>query len=149
MMLCNYAAAASIEGLVIGVTDGDTITILDSEKQPHKIRLAGIDAPEKKQAFGKASKKHLSALVYKEYVNVVYKKKDRWGRLIGKVLLNGVDVNLEQIKSGLAWWFERYKKEQSHDDQLYYYYAQVSAMDAKKGLWADKSPIAPWDYRKK
>ena len=99
-----------IEGRVVGVSDGDTITVLDRAKVQHKIRLAGIDAPEKGQAFGNASKENLSRLVFDSQVEAHCHKKDRYGREVCKVLRGATDVNLEQIRAGMAWWYREYAK---------------------------------------
>lgn len=144
----NVALAETIVGRVIGVTDGDTITVLDSIKTQHKIRLSGIDAPEKKQAFGAVSKKSLSDLIYDKEVQVEWHKQDRYGRIVGKVSINGVDVNLEQIKLGMSWFYKKYQNELVLDDRLAYLHAQEAAGARKIGLWIDKQPIAPWDFRK-
>jgi len=151
ILLFSFTAiteAATLVGHVVGVTDGDTITILDATKTQYKIRLAGIDAPEKKQAFGNASKKSLSDMVFDKVVSVQYDKEDRYGRIVGKVLINGVDANLEQVKRGLAWWYKKYQKEQIHQDRLDYLHAQEYAENEQIGLWAESDPIAPWDFRK-
>lgn len=105
-------------GRVVGVADGDTITILDASNTQYKIRLAGIDAPEKKQPFGQASKKSLSDLVYDKSVQVDWSKTDRYKRIVGKVYVNDLDANLEQVKRGLAWHYSKYKKEQPFEDRL-------------------------------
>lgn len=99
----QLAYAEILSGRVVGIADGDTITVLDNTNTQHKIRLAGIDAPEKKQPFGNNSKKMLSSLVFGKTVDVDWDKRDRYGRLVGKVIIDGVDANLEQIKYGLAW----------------------------------------------
>ena len=140
--------AATISGRVVGVADGDTITVLDNSNTQYKIRLAGIDAPEKKQPFGNVSKKSLSDLVYGKQVSVDYNKQDRYGRTVGKVIVDGTDVNLEQVKRGLAWFYKKYQNEQPLEDRLDYLHAQESAEKTKEGLWVDSEPIAPWDFRK-
>lgn len=109
--------AATLTGRVVGVSDGDTITVIDNTNTQFKIRLAGIDAPEKKQAFGQVSKKALSDLVFGKQVNVEYDKQDRYGRTIGKVLVNGTDANLEQVKQGLAWFYRKYQGDMVLDDR--------------------------------
>lgn len=144
----NLALADTIQGRVVGVTDGDTITVLDSTNNQYKIRLSGIDAPEKKQAFGNVSKKSLSDLVYDKKVHVEWHKQDHYGRIVGKVLINGLDANLEQIKRGMSWFYKKYQNELVLDDRLAYLHAQESAEAKKIGLWVDKEPIAPWDFRK-
>lgn len=144
----NVALAETIVGRVVGVADGDTITVLDSTKTQYKIRLSGIDAPEKKQAFGTVSKKSLSDLVYDKEVHVEWHKQDRYGRIVGKVSMNGVDANLEQIKRGMSWFYKKYQNELVLDDRLAYLHAQEAAEKNKTGLWTDNEPIAPWDFRK-
>ncbi len=148
LLVAQLSFAAELTGLVVGVSDGDTITVL-VDKTPYKIRLAGIDAPESRQAFGQASKQHLSALVYKKPVTVLWDKKDRYGRTIGKVLINGTDVCLEQIKAGLAWHYKRYASEQPAQDRADYGAAEDKAKDERIGLWSDAQPTAPWDWRRK
>lgn len=140
--------AATLTGLVVGVTDGDTITILDDTNTQHKIRLMGIDAPEKKQAFGNVAKKALSDFVYKKEVIVEYNKIDRYQRLIGKVLVNNVDVNLVMVSQGLAWHYVKYQNEQSVEDRALYAQAELDSRLLKRGLWLDKEQVAPWDFRK-
>jgi endonuclease YncB( thermonuclease family) len=144
----SSAYGETISGRVVGVADGDTITVLDSTNTQHKIRLSGIDAPEKKQAFGAVSKKSLSDLIYDKEVQVEWHKQDRYGRIVGKVSINGVDVNLEQIKLGMSWFYKKYQNELVLDDRLAYLHAQETAETRKIGLWIDKQPIAPWDFRK-
>ena len=148
ILLTSVANAALIEGRVVGVADGDTLTVLDSSNNQHKIRLAGIDAPEKKQPFGNVSKKSLSDLVYGKQVIVDYNKQDRYGRTVGKVLIDGVDTNLEQVKRGLAWFYKKYQNEQPLQDRLDYLHAQETAEKSKVGLWIEPTPIPPWDFRK-
>lgn len=140
--------AATLSGRVVAIADGDTITILDSSNTQHKVRLAGIDAPEKKQAFGNVSKKSLSDMVYGKQVSVDYNKQDRYGRTVGKVNVDGVDANLEQVKRGLAWFYKKYQNEQPIEDRLDYLHAQEAAEHSKVGLWVEPTPIPPWDFRK-
>ena len=140
--------ADTIEGLVVSVADGDTITILDDTNTQHKIRLAGIDAPEKKQAFGNVSKRALSDLVYKKQVNVEFTKRDRYQRIIGKVLADDQDVNLEMLKVGLAWHYVKYQKEQTFEDRIEYAQAEKDSRLLRRGLWLDEAQTAPWDFRK-
>lgn len=139
--------AATIDGKVIGVADGDTITVLDADKVQHKIRLAGIDAPEKKQPFGQRSKESLNDLVFDKTVSVETDKRDRYGRNIGKVLVDGVDANLEQLKRGMAWHYKAYQREQSPDDRLAYAAAEKESAGYRIGLWQDTEPVAPWAFR--
>lgn len=139
--------AATLQGTVVGVSDGDTITVLDADRVAHKIRLAGIDAPEKSQPFGSRSKQRLSDMVFAKRVDVDWSKIDRYGRTIGKVLVSGIDANLNQIRAGMAWHYKAYEKEQSSEDRGKYARAEAEARSRKTGLWRDASPIPPWDFR--
>jgi len=144
---CQVALANELQGRIVGVSDGDTITVLDAKNQQHKVRLAGIDAPEKSQAFGQASKKQLSELVFGKAVVVEWQKLDRYGRVVGKVLLDGFDVCLEQIRKGMAWHYKKYAGDQSAGDRQTYAAIEAEAREARLGLWIDESPEPPWDYR--
>lgn len=148
LLLGLACEARTIEGRVVGVADGDTITVLDADKVQHKIRLSGIDAPEKAQAFGQRSKESLSALVFDKAVAVETDKRDRYGREVGKVLVNGKDANLEQVQRGFAWHYKTYEREQTPNDRTAYSDAELEARAAQKGLWKDAAPVPPWDYRK-
>lgn len=142
----------SIEGVCVGVLDGDTVTVLDGNNTQHRIRLLGIDAPEKAQAFGQESKKHLSDLIFRRTVLVQSYGLDPYGRTLGKILViqnnQPVDANLEQVRAGLAWWYEAFRRSQSLEDQRLYRAAELSARRDRVGLWAAPSPTPPWDYRK-
>lgn len=141
--------ADTIEGRVIGVTDGDTITVLDAQRQQHKIRLAGIDAPEKAQPFGPASKRHLSDLVFNRDVILDCGKTDRYRRKICVVMIDGQDANLAQVKAGMAWWYRRYQHEQAAQQRADYEAAEATAMAGKDGLWQDLGALPPWEWRHK
>ena len=150
ILLPTLAVAAdgfpkTFKGKVVGVTDGDTITVLVG-KTPHKIRMAGIDAPETKQAFGTKSKEHLSDSVAGRFVVVDYNKRDRYERILGKVLLSDQDMNLEQIKAGLAWHYKKYQNEQTTADRVKYSDAEREARMGRHGLWHDAKPVPPWQY---
>jgi endonuclease YncB( thermonuclease family) len=150
LLLCGQGIyAATLTGKVVGVSDGDTITVLDDQKVQHKIRLAGIDAPEKKQAFGQVSKDHLAKQVFSKFVTVDYSKSDKYGRLVGKILLDGQDVNIRQLQTGLAWHYKKYEAEQPPEDRVTYARAEQVAQDRRVGLWGDRNPVAPWDFRHK
>lgn len=148
ILLTPPAYAELLQGKVVGVTDGDTITILDSAHTQYKIRLAGIDAPEKKQPFGQVSKRSLSELVFNKSVLVDWSKYDRYKRIVGKVWVNNLDANLEQVKRGLAWHYTKYEKEQPIEDRLSYSQAEEVARKSREGLWVETNPIPPWDWRK-
>jgi endonuclease YncB( thermonuclease family) len=137
-----------LQGKVIKVTDGDTVNVLTSDNQTHKIRLSGIDAPEKKQAFGNQSKQALDDEIGGKTVTVEFNKLDKYQRIVGKVLLNGKDVNLRQIQRGLAWHYKKYEKEQDVEDRSIYAHAEYVAQRDRLGLWSESSPTPPWDFRK-
>ena len=149
MLLVSEANAEIIFGRVIGVSDGDTITVLDTDKIEHKVRLMGIDVPEKSQAFGAASKQALSNYIYQKEVTVDYKKLDKYKRIVGKVILERQDVCLAMIIDGMAWHYKDYEKEQSKKDRDLYSQAEIKARQAKIGLWQDANPIEPSAFRRK
>ena len=144
----SASIADTLTGRVVRVTDGDTIVVLDTNNAQHKIRLQGIDAPERKQAYGTKSKEHLSDSVAGKFVVVEYEKRDRYERILGKVLLSNQDMNLEQVKAGLAWHYKKYQDEQTLNDRELYSEIEIEAREAKRGLWADRNPVSPWEYRK-
>ena len=105
----------------------------------------GIDAPERKQAFGNVSRESLADMVARQQVAAEFDKRDRYGRMLGKVLVDGRDVNLVQIERGMAWFYRQYQREQSRKDQLLYGAAEDAAKAGQRGLWRDADPVAPWD----
>jgi endonuclease YncB( thermonuclease family) len=133
---------------VVKVTDGDTVHVLDRSTERHKIRLSGIDAPEKSQAFGNKSTNNLASYIAGKSIEVEYDKRDRYGRIVGKLLLNGQDINLQQVKDGFAWHYKHYQKEQSKLDQVLYGSAEIEARNKRIGLWSVPA-LPPWEYRKK
>ncbi len=133
--------ADSLTGKVVKITDGDTLYVLDANYKQHKIRLAGIDAPERKQAYGLASRKHLASIVAGKRVTVEYQKRDRYGRILGKVLVDGIDVYLEQVKAEFAWHYKKYQHEQSPEDQKLYAEAENQAQEGRLGLWRENKSI--------
>ncbi len=144
----SFSVRADYIGDVIKIADGDSVTILDFHKVQHKVRLVGIDAPERKQPFGKRSKQSLSNLVYRKMVTVKSNKRDQYGRELGKILINGVDVNLEQIRRGMAWHYKGYKYDLSVSDRRTYAEAERKARMMRYGLWIDSAPLPPWIWRK-
>lgn len=142
------AFAETLHGRVVDVADGDTITLLLPDHRQERVRLAGIDAPESKQPYGEASKRHLFSLVYNRQVVVVTNKRDSYGRLIGKVLVDGADACLAQIEAGLAWHYKQFENEQSLEDRVAYRLAEEQALGARRGLWAEPDPVPPWVWRR-
>ena len=147
LLFASAVHAETLIGYVVAISDGDTLTLLDKNSQQHEIGLAGIDAPEKAQAFGDRSKQSLAALTFNKNVTVDRNKQDCYGRTVGKIMVNGVDANLEQVKAGMAWWYRDYAKEQSLDDRTKYEQAELLAKLHRLGLWNDKNPMPPWEFR--
>ena len=141
--------AEELIGKVIKVSDGDTITVLDSNNQKHKIRLKGIDAPESQQVYGDISTQSLAELVYDKEVVVSWDKKDKYYRILGKVIVGGRDANYEQLKKGLAWYYKQYEKDLNDEDKKKYSEAEEWARNYSEGLWADSKSIPPWEFRRK
>lgn len=142
----TVAAPDVIIGKVIGVADGDTLTVLDIDRMPHKIRLVGIDAPERKQAFGTRAKQALSKLTNAKEVRVEWSERDRYGRILGEVFVgDGVDaatsVNEQLVRDGWAWHFLKYS------DSAQLAAAEAEAKADRRGLWAEKEPVSPWEWR--
>lgn len=131
--------------LVVGIQDGDTLTArcgAEGKYEQVKIRLAGIDAPEKVQPFGSASKQHLSDLCFQQNATITTRSKDRYGRTVADVKCSGQDVGEFQVRTGMAWTYTQYAKGYTQLPLL-----QADARTKKIGLWADKSPVAPWEFR--
>ena len=158
MLLVSIAHADTLTGRVVGITDGDTITVLDADRQQHKIRLQGIDAPEKKQPFGEKSKENLSRLVFSKDVRVEWNKRDFRKRILGKVMVQPadcptcpmtLDAGQAQLAAGLAWWYRKYAGEQSPQDRGAYEFSEQEARARRVGLWSDPDPVPPWEWRRR
>ena len=141
------AATLSCPCKVVEVSDGDTVFVLDQHRSSRKIWLLGIDAPQLRQHYGEHSRQNLIKLVANEYVNVEYGKRDRYGRIIGKLLKEGLDINLQQVRDGYAWHYKLKADEQSRQDFAVYSNAEKEAKQKRKGLWSSAS-IPPWEFRK-
>ncbi len=148
LLLAAPALGAEFTGRVVAIADGDTLTLLDSGKTQHRIRIDGIDAPEKGQAFGQRSKQSLSDLAFSRNALAECHKVDRYRRAVCKVIVEGIDVGLEQIRRGMAWHYKRYQAEQSAEDRRKYSDAEIAARQEKRGLWRDHEPMPPWEWRK-
>jgi endonuclease YncB( thermonuclease family) len=144
----DASGTQALTGRVVAIADGDTITILDSANTQHRIRLAGIDAPESHQAFGEQSRLNLSETIFGKDVSVSYQKIDQYGRLVGKITLDGKDINLEQVKAGMAWHYKFYEDEQTPEDRELYARAEAAARATRRGLWQDPNPSEPYQFRK-
>ena len=161
LTLYSPALADTLQGKVVKVADGDTVTIIDDSGKKHRIRLMGIDAPEKNQSYGDVSTQGLVELVSGKTVTIEYNKRDRYERIVGKILVNPsgdvfcmvldcikkIDAGLEQIKAGLAWHYKYYQMEQSEGDRRLYSEAESEARAKQIGLWKSEEPMAPWEWR--
>ena len=134
--------AAGVDGMVVSVHDGDTLTVLVGRQQI-KVRLAEIDAPELRQAFGRRSEQSLSALCFHEPAHVELIARDRYGRSVGYVQCAGKDASAHQVSMGMAWVFDRYSKPSSP-----LYPLQATAKASSIGLWSDPAPVPPWEWRR-
>jgi endonuclease YncB( thermonuclease family) len=136
-----WVQAETFAGKVVGIVDGDTLTLVTTSKQQYKIRLAEIDAPEKHQPFGTRSKQSLSDLCFGKQAEVTPRVIDRYKRTVAHIKCAGVDANTEQVNRGMAWVYRRYAR--NHN----LYIQEHNARVAKRGLWSDPHPIAPWEWR--
>ena len=142
------AVATEWQGTVVGVADGDTLTLLDASKTQHRIRLDGIDAPERTQPHGQRARQSLAQLAHGRAAHADCPKVDRYGRAVCRVMVDGVDVGLEQVRRGFAWHYVKYAHEQRAADRADYARAESSARSAHSGLWSFSDPTPPWDYRR-
>jgi len=127
---------------VIYLKDGDSFVVLDDDKEEVEVRMINMDAPELYQAHGKKAKQYLSKMIKGKKVGIDFEKKDRYGRILGEVYLGKQFINLEMVKGGYAWNFDRF----SLDEDIMH--AEDSAREVRVGLWKDKNPEAPWNWRK-
>lgn len=149
LLVCVLAVAAvftdaradTLTGRVVGVADGDTLTVL-VDRTEHRVRLAEIDAPEKRQAWGERAKQSLADLCFNAEASVDVANTDRYGRSIARVHCGGLDASLHQVRAGLAWAYTRYLTDPAIAR------AEAAARDSRAGLWADAEPVPPWLYRK-
>ena len=135
--------AADFSGPVVSVLDGDTLEVLHNQ-HPERIRLSGIDCPEKKQAFGQRAKHAASALAFGKDVTIHTHGHDKYRRTIGDVILpDGMNLNQELVKQGWCWWYRKYAPRDTVLEQL-----ETDAREGRKGLWVDPQPMPPWEWRK-
>ena len=137
------AHAESLIGRIVGITDGDTLTFLADGNQPIKIRLVEIDCPESAQPYGNRAKQELSALAFGKSARVESQGTDRYGRTLGRVFVDGLDVNAEMIRRGAAWVYRKYSTDQS------LFPLEAEAKREKRGLWnmPEAERIPPWEWR--
>ena len=134
---------AGTEGRVVGIADGDTFTLLTGDKQQVKVRLYGIDCPERKQDFGQVAKQRLSELVFGQMVSVIKKDMDRYGRTVALVYKKDTCINEELLKEGLAWHYVKYDRNPAWE------LMEARARKQKAGLWVQPHPVPPWEWRKR
>jgi endonuclease YncB( thermonuclease family) len=139
---CRATPRHSLVGQVVKIADGDTLTVLDPAHVQHKIRLAGIDAPEKAQAFGTQARNALAAKVFRQGVRVEVTDTDRYGREVGRVFFSGHFINAEMVREGFAWRYPQWDKTGEFAT------AEADARRRRRGLWADRNPVPPWEFRK-
>lgn len=148
LLLPPAIGAVEWAGTVVGIADGDTLTLLDTSKTLHRIRIDGIDAPERSQPYGQRARQSLANMAHGRGARAECAKTDRYGRAVCRVTVDGTDIGLEQVRRGLAWHYVKYAREQSAEVRLDYAQAEVDARIARVGLWIALQPIAPWDYRR-
>ncbi|MFC6102172.1 thermonuclease family protein [Olivibacter domesticus] len=145
LFLTNIGLCQTIvKGKVVRIADGDTITLLDENKKQVKIRLYGIDCPEKRQDFGSVAKQFTASKCFNKFIKAEIKYTDRYGRKVGSVILpNGKSLNKELLKAGLAWHYVKF------DTSAEFSMIEKKARLKRKGLWSMENPIAPWVFRKR
>lgn len=144
LMLCISSFAQRFQVKVVGVSDGDTFTAINKDNLQLKIRVFGIDAPEKKQAFGNKSKEALSNLIFGKNIVIDVQSQDKYGRFIAYAFTpSGEDVSLLMLSQGMAWHYTEYDLSGEYAD------AEQSARKMRIGLWSDSNAVAPWEFRKK
>ena len=148
LLAAGTSAADIVTGRIVGVHDGDTVTLLDGSQIQHRIRLSQIDAPEighgrgkPGQPFGQRSKQSLSDLVYGQPAHAECETRDKYGRQVCTVWVGTIDANLEQVRRGMAWVYRKYARDSA------YYQAEEEAKGAKRGLWSDPGALPPWEWR--
>ena len=132
-----------LTGRVVRIADGDTVSVLDATNTQHKVRLYGIDTPEHDQPFGKAATIALRQLVDEKPVGVVVVTRDSYGREVGTLYQQGVNINVAMVASGYAWWYQHYAP---YEHQLAA--SEQRAREQRLGLWAQPHPVPPWDWRR-
>jgi len=145
LLLSISAFGAELRVVVVRVTDGGTIVVKVGADQ-HKIRLSGVDAPELAQEFGKQLRANLAGLVDGKQVVIVWPKRDGYGRLLGAVLLGSMNINLEQMKAGCAWYFKRYAAGVPEIERVQYEAAEAESREAKHVLWQQQQAMPPLEW---
>lgn len=141
VLLLFYSLSETYFAKVVGITDGDSIIVLTKDSQQIRIRLEGIDCPEKKQDFGQQARQSTTALCFNKNVRVVSTGKDRYGRILAFVYVGDMCINKELLKQGMAWHYKEFNTDKTLAT------IEEDAKAHKVGLWSQSSPIPPWDFR--
>lgn len=149
LLFCLQSAYAdTFKGYVTHITDGDTLTLVDVQKRQHKIRIDGIDAPERVQPFGSESQSNLGRLTFQKSATAECRKRDKEGLMRCKISVDGRDIGLQQIADGLAWSLQKDGHAQSSEDRAIYIQAETMAKLRRSGLWSQTNPTPPWNWKK-
>ena len=152
LMACTTSAGQAptkeVRGRIVRVTDGDSVTLLDTDNTRIKIRLSGIDAPESRMPYGQAAQAHLAGLVLNKEVVAVVHKLDRYGRTVATLWIGSKDINLTMVQAGMAWHYKLYAHEQPQNQALNYAQSELIARTESRGLWQHENAAPPWMWRK-
>lgn len=148
LLLPLVTLADELVGKVVHVSDGDSMIVQVNETKL-RVRMHGIDAPERTQSYNRKARQSLVELVADRTVTVQYDKEDKYGRIVGKVLVNGTDAGLVQLQRGMAWFYRFYQDELAPEDRAAYAQAEAAARRERRGLWAGSDPVPPWEFRRK
>lgn len=150
LLIClpAFAQAQTVQGKVTAIESGERFTVTDDKKQEYQVRLVGIDAPEKEQAFGSAAKNNLTMLINGKVVQVKWSREEKSGRKIARVMVGTQDISLEQLKLGFAWYYQPDEKDIPEAERAVFTRAEQDARTGKRGLWKDANPVPPWEFRR-
>lgn len=148
LLLPLSTLAGDLTGKVVHVSDGDSMIVLTNGTE-QRVRMHGIDAPERKQPYNRKARQSLAELVAGKTVTVQYDKEDKYGRIVGKVLVDGTDAGLVQLQRGMAWFYRFYQEELEPEDRAAYAQAEDLARRDRLGLWAELQPVPPWEFRRR
>ncbi len=157
LLISLSSGAEELSGKIVRILDGDTVELVTlpanvpAVEVPVRVRLNGIDAPEKKQAYGQRSKQHLADLIGGKWVKVIFTKHDRYQRLLGDIVMkeckpecHTLDVNADMVNAGMAWAY-RYHNEATSPKMAS---LEATVRSRKQGLWKDSNPVEPWKWRR-
>lgn len=131
----------------VRVLDGDSLVVVDGEGRRVEVRIHGIDAPERRQPYSDVSRRNLDRMLRRKQITMIPQDRDRYERVVAKLIVSEQDVGLEQIRDGLAWHYRRFQDDQPPDERDAYSQAEQRARESRTGLWKDPAPVAPWEHR--